>query len=180
MAARLVGPQSPLVRGTAAIALSRLVDREPAALFFLLLAASAAALHRQVRPVLAVVATGAATQALVLLGKRLVDRTLFSDGPTYPSGHMAGATAILVLGVLIVRPRGPMAVAALGAAGGILALATALGAIWTQSHVWTDVVGGALLGAGTSLVLWSAIVPAPTGEAPGRDGARLPTVDRGA
>lgn len=179
-AARVVGPQSSPVSPPVAIALSRLVDREPAFVLFLLLAAAAAALQRRARPVLAVVATGAVTQGLVLLAKRLVDRTLFSEGPTYPSGHMAGAVALGVLAVLVVRRRGLFAAAAVAVVAGGLVVATALGAIWTQSHVWTDVVGGGLLGAGTALVLWSAVVPCSPCEVQGRDVSLLPRVARGA
>lgn len=158
LAARVIGPPPP-VPGSMAIAAARLADREPAFVYFLLVAAAGGLLHRHVRPIVAVLATAAAVQGLVLLGKHLVDRTLFSDGPSYPSGHMAGATAIWVLVVLLAAAQGRRAAGLVGLTIGLLPVATALGAIWTQSHVWTDVLGGGLIGTGTALLSWWVFVP---------------------
>lgn len=157
LADRVVGLPSP-VSGPVAAAMSGLADRRPAAMWFLVVAVTAVALHRRLLPGVAVLATGAVTQGMVLLGKRLVHRTLFSDGPSYPSGHMAGATALLVVAVLVVRHRGPWTAWVVGGLVSILPVMAALGAIWTQSHVWTDVIGGAMTGGGVALVLWSALV----------------------
>ncbi len=156
--AAVIGPPSPLPHALTLV-MARLADRGPATILFLALALTAAVLHRRVRPVLAVLATGAVTPGLVLVGKRLADRTVFNGGLTYPSGHVAGSTALAVAAVLVLRGQSPCARRAVGAAAVLLPVVTALGAIWTQSHVWTDVVGGALAGAGASLLVWSALVP---------------------
>ena len=158
LAARVIGPPPP-VPATMAIAAARLADREPVIVYLLLVAAAGGLLHRHVRPIVAVLASAAAAQGLVLLGKHLVDRTAFSDGPSYPSGHMAGATAIWVLVVLLAAAQGRRAAGLVGLTIGLLPVATALGAIWTQSHVWTDVLGGGLIGTGTALLSWGCSSP---------------------
>ena len=158
VAGAVVGIPSP-VSGQVALFLARVADRAPIAVYLLVLATAAALLHRRARPVLAVLVAGPLTQGLVLLAKRLVDRTLFSDGPTYPSGHVAGSTVLAVLAVLVVRNRSRRVTLIVAGGVGLVPLAAALGAIWTQSHVWTDVVGGALTGAGVALLLWVVLVP---------------------
>ncbi|MEO5679851.1 MAG: phosphatase PAP2 family protein [Acidimicrobiales bacterium] len=157
VAAHVIGPPSP-VPGPVAVGLARLADRGPTALLLVVIAAAAAVLHRRVRPALATLAAGAVTQGLVLVGKRRVQRTLFGDGATFPSGHVAGATAVLVLAVLVAGHRGRRVAGVVGLCAGLLPVGAALGAIWTQSHVWSDVVGGALVGAGVPLVLWAIAV----------------------
>jgi len=158
LAARVIGPPSP-VPATVALAAARLADREPAIMYFLLVAVAGGLLYRHGRPIVAVLASGAAAQGLVLFGKHLVDRTAFTAGPSYPSGHMAGATAVWVLVVLLAAGRGRRAAGLVGLTIGLLPVATALGAIWTQSHVWTDVLGGGLIGTGTALLSWWVFVP---------------------
>ena len=71
---------------------------------------------------------------------------------------MAGATAICVLVVLLAAVQGRRAAGLVGLTIGLLPVATALGAIWTQSHVWTDVFGGGLIGTGTALLSWWVFV----------------------
>lgn len=158
LSARVVGPPSP-VPGRVAIALAHLGDREPIAVVLGLVAVVAVFRYRRLLPVLAVIGTGALTQALVLLGKRWVDRTLFSSGATYPSGHVAGATAVFLLAVLVTRHGSRRTLWLVSAVVAMLPLGAALGAIWTQSHVMTDVLGGSLVGAGAGLVAWSALGP---------------------
>lgn len=179
---RVVGPPSP-VSGPTAIRLAQLSDRGPILVALLLVAGVAAVRYRSLRPVLTVAATAALAQGLVVLGKRLVDRTLFSSGTSYPSGHVAGATAVLVLAVLVAGHDGIRIRLLVGVLVAPLVLGTALGALWTQSHVLTDVLGGGLVGAGSALVAWSVLGPRPSldrgGTAPRpAPGSRLPSVAR--
>jgi len=142
-----------------ALAAARLADRGPVIVYLLMVAAAGGLLHRHIRPIVAAFASATAAQGLVLLGKHLVDRTAFTAGPSYPSGHMAGATAIWVLIVLVAAAQGRRAAGLVSLTIGLLPVATALGAIWTRSHVWTDVLGGGLIGTGTALLSWWAFVP---------------------
>lgn len=159
---RVVGPPSP-VSGPVAIRLAELGDRGVVALALAVVAVLAASRTRSLRPALAVAVAGASAQLLVLVGKRMVDRTLFTTGSSYPSGHVAGAVTVSVLALLAARAERRRIRVAVAALAGLLPLGTALGALWTQSHAMTDVLGGALVGAGVALVAWSALVPpAPT------------------
>lgn len=158
LSSRVVGPPSP-VSGSTAVGLAELSGRAPVALALVLVAAWAGTRYRSLLPVFAVAGTALLTQGLVLLGKRLVDRTLFSSGTTYPSGHVAGATALLVLALLVSAHDGLRTRLLVGVALAVVVVATALGALWTQSHVLTDVIGGALVGAAAALLAWSAVVP---------------------
>jgi len=164
LASRLIGPPSP-VSGPVALRLAQLGDRGPTVAALAVIAAAAILHHRRLRPALAVVVTGAATQALVLLGKQLVDRTLFGSAPAYPSGHVAGSTAVLVLAVLVAGHADSRVRWLVVAGSLLLPVGTSLGNLWTQSHVMTDVVGGAFLGAGAALVIWTAFMPSASAPA---------------
>ena len=170
LAGRVVGPPSP-VPVPMAIWLAHLADRGPTAAA-LAAVALIATLRRRLWPALAVVVTGVTVHLLVGLGKGLVDRTLFGPGPSYPSGHVAGATAVLTVAMLVVGPADRRLRWVMGGVLALLPVGTALGAIWTQSHVMTDVVGGALVGAGGALFVWSILVPAPSPAQPGTEGDR--------
>lgn len=171
LASRLIGPPSP-VSGTVALRLAQLGDRGPTVAALGVVAAAAILHQRRLRPALAVIITGAATQALVLLGKQLVDRTLFGSAPAYPSGHVAGSTAVLVLALLVAGQGDSRVRWGVIAGGVLLPVGTALGNLWTQSHVMTDVAGGAFLGAGAALVIWSAFTPSvPAASGPRGPGA---------
>lgn len=168
---RLVGPPSPSPLSPLTVSrLAQLADRGPIALALLVVALVAVAVHRRPQPALAVALAGALTQALVILGKWLVDRRLLTSGasvppvfvpsgPTYPSGHVSGATVVLVLAVLAVAPAGRRAQVAVGGLVLVLPIGTSLGALWTNSHVMTDVIGGVLVGAGAALAVWATVVP---------------------
>jgi len=106
--------------------------------------------------VVAVVAAALATEFV----KPLVDRHFFT-GLAYPSGHTTGITslaavfAILLLGPL--RPPLPAVIrVSLASAGALLAAAVAVALIVTNTHYFTDTVGGA--GVGISAALLTALI----------------------
>jgi membrane-associated phospholipid phosphatase len=120
-------------------------------------------LTRNVRLLALCLAAPAVSIAVELLLKQVVARPAPSayghgTGLSFPSGHVTGASALaaaLVVGAGIVvksRRRGTLAVVALAyvVAVGIARLVLAV-------HHATDVVGGALLGAGVTFGLWALL-----------------------
>lgn len=158
LSSRILGPPSP-VSGPTALRLAQLSGRGPIVVALLLLGGWAGVRYRSLRPVVAIGGAAALAQGSVILGKRLVDRTLFSSGTSYPSGHVAGATVVLVLALLVSASDGFRTRLLVGTGLGALLVGTALGALWTQSHVLTDVIGGGLVGTGASWLTWVVVVP---------------------
>ena len=114
-------------------------------------------LTRRWRALLAFAATEALTPLAVNLLKHIVDRPrppgamLHANGSSFPSGHAAyaGATAVALV-LLFTRPGGQRLIWWL-----VAALATA-GMAWSrtylQLHWLSDVISGALLGIGVTIV----------------------------
>jgi undecaprenyl-diphosphatase len=116
-----------------------------------------ALLRRRPAIVAAVVATDGVAQLLVLLGKTLIPRHrpfVHQLGPaatthSFPSGHSASSVACaVVLGLLEPRLRWPF-----------YALATliALSRLYNGDHFPLDVLGGAVVGVATALLLRAAV-----------------------
>ena len=114
-------------------------------------------LQRRWRALLAFAATQALTPLVVNLHKHLVDRPrppgamLHANGSSFPSGHAAyaGATGVALV-LLFTRPGSHRLIWWL-----LAALATA-GMVWSrtylQLHWLSDVISGALLGIGVTIV----------------------------
>jgi len=115
-----------------------------------------ALLRRRPSIVAAVVAADVVSQLVALLGKTLIHRHrpfVHQLGPaatthSFPSGHAASSFACaVVLGMLEPRLRWPLYV---------LATLIALSRLYNGDHFPLDVLGGAVLGAATALLLRAA------------------------
>ena len=136
-------------------------------------------LTRRWRALLAFAATEALTPLAVNLLKHIVDRPrppgamLHANGSSFPSGHAAyaGATAVALV-LLFTRPGGQRLIWWL-----VAALATA-GMAWSrtylQLHWLSDVISGALLGIGVTIVSFALaqLIPPDPDESLGSRKAR--------
>ncbi|TCK62885.1 phosphatase PAP2 family protein [Curtobacterium sp. PhB136] len=123
--------------------------------------------ERRASPVVLLVAAGAGSLAMTLVGKDLIKRNRphrrdaippFEKSPSFPSGHTLNATTILgVLAYLFAlrqRDDGPQA-AVIGAAAGT-AVTVGLSRVLLGAHWFTDVAVGWVTGAGwLSLIITS-------------------------
>lgn len=116
------------------------------------------------RSALFVLAAAVAANVLVVLPlKQLADRprppypwVLVNEG-SYPSGQVFSAVTLVIVAGLVVFP--PRARRWWWPAGSLYVLAMMGNRTWLHAQWLSDTFAGALLGAGTCLVLWRAFAP---------------------
>lgn len=116
---------------------------------------------RQWRPAAMIVAGPGLTGVVEMALKPLVGRTIPSGDLAFPSGHTAGATALLLALTLVVagvvRERREIALAVGASATVAVAVVVAVGLVAERAHYPTDTIGGFCLAVVTTVVAAAAI-----------------------
>jgi membrane-associated phospholipid phosphatase len=121
-------------------------------------------LRRAWTPAILIAATGLGSVLMTTVGKDVVGRHRpplidaappFESSPSFPSGHTTSTTAIvgIIVYLLILRQRTPIARTVTIAVGAVVAVTVGLTRVVLGAHWFTDVVAGWLLGAA-----WLAVV----------------------
>ena len=88
-----------------------------------------------------------------LVAKPIVDRTLVTTAPVYPSGHVTGAAAVAAVSVaLAYRYSGRRAAVAVAPVAALLPLLVSVGVVGRAYHYATDAIGGLAVGVATAIV----------------------------
>lgn len=121
-----------------------------------LLALALVGLGRERRPAVAgfVASSGIATAGIDVVAKMLDSH---QPGFAYPSGHVAGAATVATVAVVLASGRRRHWTLGVAAVGALLPVVVAAGAIGLAAHGPSDLVGGVLLGVGSTLTaagLW--------------------------